>query len=88
MATFKSINEFLDLKYDKTFRIRFFEMARMQLVYGARNKKGLAKLRHYIKKMPEYIKYSDKINFKELVYYHFVLFFPGILRRLKHKKEA
>jgi len=84
--TLKCINEYLGFKYDKVFRVRFFEMSRMQLIYGARNKKGVERIKHYFKRMPDYIKYSDKINFKELIYYHFVLFFPSFLKLLKRKK--
>ena len=81
--TFECVNEYLNFKYDKVFRERFFEMSKIQLIYGSRNKKGIEKLKYYFKTIPDYIRYSKRINFKELVYYHLILFAPSLLKLFK-----
>jgi glycosyltransferase involved in cell wall biosynthesis len=82
---YKNLNEYLDYKYDALFRIRLFDLVKTYLIYESRNKKGFEKLKHYRHAMADYIKYSDKLNIKELVYYHMILFFPSVL---KLKKSA
>ncbi|MES2701977.1 MAG: glycosyltransferase [Bacteroidota bacterium] len=77
------LNKFFSYRYDKLFKKRLLDIARGRLIFGARDKKGLARIKHYFKNIPDYLKYSDKINFKELAYYHVVLFFPFLLRRGK-----
>lgn len=74
------LNEYLGRRYEKTFRQRLLALAKTRLIYEAKGKTGLAKLSHYFRRMPDYIKYSEKINFKELAYYHVVLFFPFLLK--------
>jgi len=76
-------NEYFNRKYDKIFRKRLSEMSKVMLIYGSRDKTGIKKLKHYFKSLPDYIKYSDRINFKELAYYHTILFFPFILKLFK-----
>lgn len=83
MQTYQSANEFFNYRYDAFFRKRFFEMAKVRLIHGASNKKGFARIQHYFTLMPDYIKYSERINIKEAVYFHLILFAPGLLRRLK-----
>jgi glycosyltransferase involved in cell wall biosynthesis len=85
IALYKNLNEYLGYKYDKYFRIRLFDLCKTNLIFESRNKKGMAKLQHYRKAMGDYLKYSDKLNLKEIVYYHLVLFFPAVL---KLKKKA
>jgi glycosyltransferase involved in cell wall biosynthesis len=78
-------NEYTGYKYNSFFRKRFLSDARIDLTYGSRNKKGLGKLKHYFDAMPRYVRYSDKLNLKELAYYHMLLFTPWLLKVLGHK---
>lgn len=80
---FNNLNKYFNYKYDKYFKQRLLAIAKVKLIFGSKGKKGLAKLKNYFKVMPDYIKYSQKINFKELVYYHMVLFFPFLLPKKK-----
>ena len=80
---YMELNAYFDFRYDKFFRQRFLAMAKKNLIYVSKGKKGVEKLRHYFRAMPEYLKYSDKINFKELGYYHVVLFLPFLLKQRK-----
>jgi glycosyltransferase involved in cell wall biosynthesis len=84
---YENTNKFLGYKYDKIFRERFLEMAKIRLIWGAREKKGMDRLKHYFKFMPDYIKYSKKINLKELIYYHMVLFSPSLLKPLNSASQ-
>ena len=86
MKLFAEFNKYFDYRYDAIFRKRFLANAKTELIYNARHTKGMSKIRHYFKSMPDYIKYSDKINFKELAYYHTVLFAPFILKLFKRSK--
>jgi glycosyltransferase involved in cell wall biosynthesis len=88
MEFYKGFNQFTGFKYDAIFRKRFLSNAKANLIYGARNKKGLERISHYFERMPEYIKYSDKINLRELAYYHVLLFFPSVLRLFKKSAGA
>ncbi len=78
---YKTFNEYFNFRYDHLFRKRFLQMAKVELIYGARHTKGWGRLRHYFQKMPDYIRYSERINWKELAYYHAVLFFPFLLKK-------
>jgi glycosyltransferase involved in cell wall biosynthesis len=81
-------NKYYGYKYNSIFRKRLLEMSKNTLIYGAKHKKGIEKIKHYFKSMPVYIKYSDRINFKELAYYHAILFFPSLLRLFKKPAET
>jgi hypothetical protein len=83
---YMELNAYFDFKYDKFFRERFLSMAKKNLIYVSKDKKGRGKLRHYFRAMPEYLKYSDKINFKEIAYYHVVLFLPFLLRQRRSSR--
>ncbi len=78
-----TMNEYLGFKYDGLIRQRLFEMTKTRLIYGAREKKGMDKFRHYLKTIPNYFRYSKKMDIKELVYYHMILFFPSLLKKMK-----
>ena len=80
---YMELNAYFDFRYDHFFRQRFLSMAKKNLIYLSKGKKGVEKLKHYFRALPEYLKYSDKVNFKELAYYHVVLFFPGLLKKRK-----
>jgi hypothetical protein len=77
---FNEVNACLGYRYDRLFRRRFLQMAKINLIHNARDKKGIGRIKHYFKEFPGYVKYSDKINFKEMIYYHIVLFAPFLLR--------
>jgi hypothetical protein len=85
---FHEMNEYFDYKYDALFKKRLFEMSKVRLVFGARDKQGLTKVRHYFRNMPQYLKYSEKLNIKELLYFHMVLFLPRTLNLVKKKAKA
>lgn len=77
------LNKYLDYKYDTLIRKRLFETSKTMLIFGSRNKNGMERLRHYLHVMPKYLKYGDKINMKEIAYYHAILFFPWMLKLKK-----
>ncbi len=76
-------NEYLDYKYDETFRERLLKMSKVKLIHGSRDLKGIAKLRHVMNSAPNYFKYSKGINIKEVLYYSALLFFPSVLKMKK-----
>lgn len=80
---FNNLNKYFNYKYDKYFKKRLLGITKVKLIFGSKGKKGMARLKNYFKVIPDYFKYSDKINFKELVYYHIVLFFPFLLPKKK-----
>lgn len=79
---YKTMNEYLGHRYNDLIRQRLFEMTKTRLIYGAREKHGMDKFRHYRKTIPNYFRYSKKLNLKELVYYHLILFFPSLLKKM------
>jgi len=81
MKFYRACNAFMGYRHDKAFRLRFLENAKMHLIFGAAGKKGMDRVRHYFRRMPAYLKYSDKRNIKELLYYHYVLLFPSRLNK-------
>jgi len=85
---FNEFDEYTGFKYKAVFRKRFLAQAKWELIYGAKDKRGIEKMKHYFKRMPDYLKYSDKIDFKELAYYHAILFFPSVLKLFKKESEA
>jgi hypothetical protein len=80
---FNNLNKYYNYKYDKYFKKRLLGIAKVKLIFGSKGKKGMARLKNYFNVIPDYFKYSDKINFKELIYYHMVLFFPFLLPKKK-----
>jgi glycosyltransferase involved in cell wall biosynthesis len=80
---YKNMDAYLGWKYHKAFRKRFLENAKVKLIFGAKNKKGIERLVHYFKLMPEYIRYSDTLNIKEIIYYTGILFFNSLLKKYK-----
>ncbi len=80
---YEQANEYFGGKYDAVFRRRLLEMAKVKLVYGSRNMKGIAKLKYVLGNTRNYFKYSNRINIKEVVYYTTLLFFPSLLKKKK-----
>ncbi len=80
LKLFHGFNKYTDYKYNKLLRQRFLGNAKVALIFGSRNLKGMAKLRNYFLWFPEYMKYSDKLNIREIMYYHTILFAPWVLR--------
>ncbi len=87
MELYRNLDEYFGFKYHKLFKQRFLANAKVQLIFGAKDLKGLARLKHYFKIFPDYLKYSDKVNLKEIIYYHVVLFAPLLLRFFKKPVE-
>ncbi len=78
-----TMNEYLGFRYNDLIRQRLLEMTKTRLIYGAREKQGMEKVKHYFKTMPNYFRYSKKVNLKEVLYYHLILFVPSLLKQLK-----
>ncbi len=87
MELYRNLDEYFGYKYHNLFRQRFLASAKVQLIFGAKDLKGIARLKHYFKIFPDYLKYSDKVNLKEIIYYHAVLFAPFFLRFFKKQAE-
>jgi hypothetical protein len=83
---YESANDFFNFKYNAIFRDRLLAMAKAKLIYGAKDKKSTARWKHAFDNFPDYIKYSDKVNWKEAIYYLCILLFPSILRIKANKK--
>lgn len=82
--TYDDLNQYFNYKYDKIFKKRFLAIAKINMFDGLVGKRGIAKLKHYFKSMPEYVKYSDKIDYKELFRYHIIFFLPFLLKEKKY----
>ena len=80
---YKDMNAYYKPLYNNWFRERLLHLSKIRLIDDASGKQGLKKLRHYFDRLPDYLTYSDKINIKELFYYHLVLFFPSVLKKIK-----
>ena len=80
---FLSVNEYFEFRHDKVIRERLLRMSKIKLIFGSKDLKGLKKLRYVRQHMPDYFKYSDKKNVKEIVYYAALLFFPSLLKLKK-----
>jgi glycosyltransferase involved in cell wall biosynthesis len=76
MKLLASFDKYFNYRYHAIFKKRFLANAKVELIFNSKNKKGI-----------DYLRYSDKIDFKELAYYHVVLFFPSLLKTLKRSKE-
>lgn len=76
-------NEYFGYKYDKIFKRKLSEMAKVKLIYGSRNFKGLHKLKYVYHNAPDYFKYSDTLSVKEVAYYFTILFLPFLVKRKK-----
>jgi glycosyltransferase involved in cell wall biosynthesis len=84
---FNGFNEFTNFRHDKLFQRRFCNMARYNLISGSGGLNGLSRFRNYVKWFPQYLKHSDKIDIKEIFYYHTLLFSPWLLRFINRHKD-
>jgi len=82
---FMELNAYLEYRHDAVFRKWFLNMTRKNLIYRSKNLKGMARVKQYLKHFPLYLKYSDKLDYKEIVYYHMLLFFPKMLKKVASK---
>jgi glycosyltransferase involved in cell wall biosynthesis len=80
---FVAANSYFNKKYDKVFRQRLLDMTRVNLINGSKYYTGMARLKHIYKQFGRYFHYSDRVNFREVVYYLTILFFPGLLKKVK-----
>ena len=88
MKLFHDLQVHFAPRHTSVFRKRFFDETKGLLISGAKGKKGLSRLKHYFKYIGEYLKYSDKFDAKEFIYYHLVIFFPFVLKGMKKRKVA
>lgn len=77
-------NEYFDYRYDAVFRKRLAEMVRTKILYYSRDKAGIAKMRHVMKQMPDYFRYTGGKNLKDLAYITLASFFPSLLKSRKN----
>ncbi|GAA4460724.1 hypothetical protein GCM10023093_03900 [Nemorincola caseinilytica] len=80
LALLNGFNEYTGHKYDKALNRKYHEMAKTDLIFGSRELRGMARFRNYLRYFPQYLKYAEKVNLREVVYYHILLFAPGLLR--------
>ncbi len=80
---FVRANEYFEFRHDKVIRERLLRMSKIKLIFGSKDLKGLDKLKYVRQNMPDYFKYSDKKNIKEMIYYTTLLFFPSLLKLKK-----
>lgn len=76
-------NDYFGFKYDKLFRKRLLEISRGNLIYGSKSFTGKERLKHIYKQFRRYLHYSEHVDIKEIAYYFAILFFPGILKKMK-----
>ena len=84
---YNDVDKFYNYTYTKLFRQRILQLSKIRLIDDAKNHQGFDRLKHYFKAMPDYLKYSEKLNLKEIFYYHMVLFFPFVLKKIKSPSE-
>ena len=77
---FENFNKYYQYKYHNEFRKKLFEMSKTILIYGSRNLKGISKIKYVFKRGAKYLKYSERIDLKEVIYYTLILFFPFVLK--------
>jgi glycosyltransferase involved in cell wall biosynthesis len=82
---YEKVNELLQYKYDHLFRKKLLEMTKVRMIFEAREMSMWNRLKNVTKNTPDYFKYSDGINVKEIIYYTCILFFPSLLKA-KQKK--
>ena len=80
---FISANEYFKFRHDKLIRARLLQMSKIKLIFGSKDLKGLEKLKYVRQNASDYLKYSDKKNIKEMIYYAVLLFFPSLLKLKK-----
>jgi glycosyltransferase involved in cell wall biosynthesis len=80
---FNSANEYFNFKYNNIIRARLLQMSKTRLIFGSKDLKGIKKLKYVMRYLPDYFKYSDRANIKELAYYITILFFPAALKLRK-----
>jgi glycosyltransferase involved in cell wall biosynthesis len=83
---YEETNKFLGYRYDSLFRKQLVEMLKVRIIYGSRDLGMLGKIKNLWKNLGKYIKYSDKLNIKEIIYFIGVLFFPSLLKRISQRK--
>jgi glycosyltransferase involved in cell wall biosynthesis len=77
---YQEADKYFDHKYTKLFSKKLLQMTKERIIFGSRNKGLWFKMKNMAKYMPDYIRYSDRINYKEIAYYNAILFFPWLLR--------
>ena len=87
MQLYNNFDKYYKYAYTKLFRTRLLELSRIRLIDNARHEHGINRVKHYFRRMPDYLKYSEKIDLKELLYYHLVLFFPSMLKKIRKPSE-
>lgn len=76
-------NKHYEYKYKKDFDIALHDFSNTILIYGAKEKKGIKKIKHAFKYFPLYLKYAPDVSIKKTIYYGMVLFAPGLLKLKK-----
>lgn len=87
---YEEANEFFGFRYNAQFRTQLLHMIKVRMIYGSRELNLVSKMKNFSRNFGKYLKYSDKVNVKEILYYTGVLFFPSVLKTIgkKSTKEA
>ena len=80
---FAGANEYFEFRHDKLIRRRLLQMSKIKLIFGSKDLKGLKKMKYVAENASDYLKYTDKKNIKEIIYFTTVLFFPSLLKLKK-----
>ena len=84
---YEEANAYFSFRYNSQFRQQLVYMIRIRMIYGSRNLGFRLKVKNFRRNIGKYIKYSDKINYKEIVYFVAVLFFPSMLKMVGKKSS-
>ena len=84
---YEEANAFFDHRYDTQFRKQLLYMIKVRMIYGSRDLGFIKKVQNFSRNFGKYLKYSEKVNIKEALYYIAVLFFPFLLK-MKAKTAA
>lgn len=84
--TYEDANAYFGYRYNDQFRKQLLVMIKVRMIFGSKGLSFFPKLRNFRRNFGKYLKYSDKVNLKEIVYYVAVLFFPGLLRMVSKPK--
>lgn len=81
-------NEHTHRKYHKPVMQKLFPMSKNLLMDGSALLKGKERKQHIARMLKGYIKYSGKLNMKELLYFIAVLYFPFVLKPFNKPKTT
>lgn len=84
--TYEDANAYFNYRYNDQFRKQLLVMIKVRMIFGSKGLEFIPKLKNFRRNFGKYLKYSDKINVKEIIYYIAVLFFPTLLKKVARPK--